>query len=123
MFFLTTLDRTPEFVTAMYHVAEATGYPNTDIGIYLQPQMQGRVCHCEFNLGCDPGNPRESEKVRHLFVDASEALMRMGGFFSRPYGPWSEMAYGRDAQSVIALRKVKDIFDPNNVMNPGKLCF
>lgn len=123
IFFLTTLDRAPEFVTAMYHVAEATGYPNTDIGIYLQPQMQGRACHCEFNLSCDPGNPREVERGRHLFIDASQALMRMGGFFSRPYGPWAEIAYSRDAQSVIALRKVKDIFDPNNVMNPGKLCF
>ncbi|KPK22267.1 MAG: hypothetical protein AMJ76_00225 [Dehalococcoidia bacterium SM23_28_1] len=123
IFFLSTLDRAPEFVTAMYRMAEAAGYPSTDIGIYLQPQMQGRACHCEFNLSCDPANPTEVEKVRDLFVDASEALMRMGGFFSRPYGPWAEMAYSRDAQSVIALRKVKDIFDPNNVMNPGKLCF
>jgi FAD/FMN-containing dehydrogenase len=123
IFFLTTLDKAPEFVAAMYHVAEAAGYPKTDIGVYLQPQMQGRACHCEFNLSCAPGNPREVEKVRNLFIESSEALMRMGGFFSRPYGPWAEMAYSRDAQSVIALRKVKNIFDPNNVMNPGKLCF
>jgi FAD/FMN-containing dehydrogenase len=123
IFFLTTLDRAPEFVTAMYRIAEAAGYPTTDIGVYLQPQMQGRACHCEFNLSCDPGSPTEVQKVRNLLIDASEALIRMGGFFSRPYGPWAEMAYGRDAQSVIALRKVKGIFDPNNVMNPGKLCF
>jgi FAD/FMN-containing dehydrogenase len=123
IFFLTTLDRAPEFVTAMSRIAEAAGYPTTDIGVYLQPQMQGRACHCEFNLSCDPSNPTEVQKVRNLLIDASEALIRMGGFFSRPYGPWAEMAYGRDAQSVIALRKVKGIFDPNNVMNPGKLCF
>ena len=123
IFFLTTLDRTPEFVMAIYRIAAAAGYPTTDIGIYLQPQIQGRACHCEFNLSCDPGNPREVEKVRHLFIDASQTLMRMGGFFSRPYGPWAEMAYSRDAQSVIAMRKVKGIFDPNNVMNPSKLCF
>ena len=123
IFFLTTLDRTPEFIATMARMAEAAGYPSTDIGIYLQPQMQGRACHCEFNLSCDPGNPTEREKVRRLFVEASEALMRMGGFFSRPYGPWAEMAYNRDAQSVLALRKVKGIFDPGNVMNPGKLCF
>jgi FAD/FMN-containing dehydrogenase len=123
IFFLTTLDKTPEFVGAMYQMAEATGYPTTDIGIYLQPQMQGRACHCEFNLACDPDNPKEVDRVRALFTSASENLMKLGAFFSRPYGSWADMAYRRDAESAIASRKVKGIFDPNNVMNPGKLCF
>lgn len=29
----------------------------------------------------------------------------------------------RDAATVTALKKIKAIFDPNNIMNPGKLCF
>jgi FAD/FMN-containing dehydrogenase len=33
------------------------------------------------------------------------------------------MVYNADAQATLALRKVKDIFDPSHVMNPGKLCF
>jgi FAD/FMN-containing dehydrogenase len=33
------------------------------------------------------------------------------------------MAYNRDAQTTTVLKKIKDIFDPNHVMNPGKLCF
>lgn len=123
IFFLTTLEKTPEFITVMYRMADAAGHPGTDIGIYLQPQIQGRACHCEFNLSCDPGSPKEVEKVRKLFFDASKELMGVGGFFSRPYGPWAEMVYSRDGQSAMALRKVKGIFDPNNVMNPGKLCF
>ncbi len=123
IFFLTTLDRTPEFIGAMYQMAEATGYPSTDIGIYLQPQMQGRACHCEFNLACDPNNPKEVDRVRTLFTSSSENLIKLGAFYSRPYGPWADMAYRRDAESAIASRKVKGIFDPNNVMNPGKLCF
>ncbi len=123
IFFLTTLDRAPEFISRVYQMAAAAGYPGTDIGIYLQPQIQGRACHCEFNLSCDPSNAKEVEKVRQLFLDASRELISMGGFFSRPYGPWAEMAYNRDGQSAMALKKVKEIFDPNNVMNPGKLCF
>jgi FAD/FMN-containing dehydrogenase len=123
IFFLTTLGKTPEFIASMDQMAAEAGHPGTDIGVYLQPQIQGRACHCEFNLSYDSANPKELEKVRKLFFDSSKALMGMGGFFSRPYGPWAEMAYGRDGQSAMALRKVKGIFDPNNVMNPGKLCF
>ncbi|MGB2853174.1 MAG: FAD-binding oxidoreductase [Dehalococcoidia bacterium] len=123
IFFLTTLDRTPEFIGAMYQMAEAKGFHTADMGIYLQPQMQGRACHCEFNLSCDPNNPKEVDRVRALFTSSSENLMKLGAFFSRPYGPWADMAYRRDAESAIASRKVKGIFDPNNVMNPGKLCF
>jgi FAD/FMN-containing dehydrogenase len=33
------------------------------------------------------------------------------------------MVYERAASYVMALRRVKKIFDPNNVMNPGNLCF
>jgi hypothetical protein len=123
IFFLTTLGKTPEFVACMDGMVAEAGHPGTDIGVYLQPQIQGRACHCEFNLSYDPANSKEFEQVRKLFSDASKALMGRGGFFSRPYGPWAEMAYSRDGQSVMALKKVKGIFDPNNVMNPGKLCF
>ena len=38
-------------------------------------------------------------------------------------GIWADMAYNRDAQTTILLKKVKGLFDPNNVLNPGKLCF
>ena len=62
-------------------------------------------------------------RVQGLLSAASEALMNHGAFFSRPYGIWADMAFNRDAQTTIVLKKIKGIFDPNNVMNPGKLCF
>jgi FAD/FMN-containing dehydrogenase len=33
------------------------------------------------------------------------------------------MVYNADAGTRMATQKVKEIFDPNHVMNPGKLCF
>ena len=123
IFFLTTLNRTPEFIRTMYSVAEAQGYSTSDIAIYIQPVQQGASCHCEFSLSYDPSNQIEVNKMQGLFIEASEQLLKQGGFFSRPYGIWAEMVFNRDAQSKILLKKVKRIFDPNNVMNAGKLCF
>jgi FAD/FMN-containing dehydrogenase len=123
IFFLTTLNRTPEFVRTMYSVAEDYGYPISEIGVYIQPVHQGANCHCEFSLPFDPGDPGEAIKFRDLFTRASEELSKQGAFFSRPYGIWANMAYNRDAQMTAVLKKIKGIFDPNNIMNPGKLCF
>lgn len=122
IFFLTTLNRTPEFVRTMYSVAEAQGYSTSDIGIYIQPVQQGVSCHCEFSLPYDPSQQIEVTKIQGLLTEASEQLLKHGAFFSRPYGIWADMAYNRDAQTALVLKKVKRIFDPNNVMNPGKLC-
>lgn len=123
IFFLTTLDRVPKFVDVMYDLAEQRGYPSSDIGMYVQPMVQGTSCHCEFNLFYDPNNAREVARVRELYTQAGEALMNAGAFFSRPYGALADMAYRRDGETTAALRKVKQIFDPNNIMNSGKLCF
>jgi FAD/FMN-containing dehydrogenase len=107
----------------MQKVAADQGYPLEDIGGYIQPMVQGRGCHCEFNLFYDQSNPSEKEEVKRLFVKASQTLMSSGAFFSRPYGAWADMVYSDNAVEVAALKKLKGIFDPDNILNPGKLCF
>jgi FAD/FMN-containing dehydrogenase len=123
IFFLTTLDRSPEYINVMHEKACETGFPIADIGMYIQPIQQGRSCHMEFNLTFNPGNKSEVARVQRTFEQASKALMLKGAFFSRPYGTWAELIHNQCVENVIALRKVKQIFDPNNVMNPGKLFF
>ena len=123
IFFITTLDRTHEFVSIMYSLAESLGYSVANIRVYIQPVHQGTSCHCEFSLPFDPHDETESSKVRGLYIKASEELLKRGAYFSRPYGIWSNMAYDRDAQTTIVLKKLKKIFDPKGIMNPGKLCF
>jgi FAD/FMN-containing dehydrogenase len=123
IFFLTTLDRTPEFTKEMCRLAEASGYPTTDIGVYIQPRHQGVNCHCEFNLPYAPDDAEEVSRIQALHAEASEALLKQGAFFTRPYGIWANMAFRQDAQSTTLLKQIKGIFDPNGVMNPGKLCF
>ena len=123
IFFLTIYDKLPELIGVMYDAAHEAGYPASDMGVYLQPIVQGTNCHCEFNLFYDPENTRESGRVRELSTSVIKNLMANGAFFSRPYGESTRMIINRDAATVAALNKVKSIVDPNNVMNPGKLCF
>lgn len=123
VFFLTTLGRTPEFIGKFCDLAAAYRYPLRDIGIYLQPTLQGTNCHCEFSLVCDPHNHREVDKIKNIDTEGSKVLASNGGFFSRPYGSWKNVAFSNAAETVIALRKMKGIFDPKGIMNPGKVCF
>jgi len=123
IFFLTTLNRVPEFVMTMYSLAEAFKYSPSDVGVYIQPTHLGTSCHVEFSLPFDPGDESEVAKVQGLFTTASEELSKQGAFYSRPYGIWADMAYSRNAEHTSLSRELKGLFDPNTVLNPGKLCF
>jgi FAD/FMN-containing dehydrogenase len=123
IFFLTTLDKTPWFIDAMPDLARRQEYPVEDMGIYIQPMIQGTSCHCEFNIYFDPSQPAELEATKLLVISGSEELAKMGGFFSRPYGAWKDVAYRRAADTLSMQQKIKQIFDPKKILNPGKLCF
>lgn len=123
IFFLTTLDRAPQFVRVIEAEAGRHGLPRDHVGVYLQPIQQGRACHVEFTLMVDLSDPVQAGTVEKMWGAASRALSEAGAFFSRPYGPWSDLAYAKCPDTVAALKKVKGILDPKGVMNPGKLCF
>jgi FAD/FMN-containing dehydrogenase len=123
IFFLTINDKICDQIAAMEDLADKAGYPTYLMGTYIQPVVQGTSCHCEFTLFYDPSNPKELDRVKALSVSATKTLMTKGAFFSRPYGESAGMVLNRDAASFAVLNKFKKIFDPNNIMNPGKLCF
>ena len=78
-----------------------------------------------WNFVCPSTRATRAEVVRMqgLFTKASEELLKQGAFFSRPYGIWADMAYSKNTEHTSLSRKLKALFDPNNVLNPGKLCF
>lgn len=117
IFFLSQSDKAEAFVDsfAALHAKACTSLP---FGVYIQPRVQSSSCHIEFTTFWDG-----SEANRTAFHrDASHALADVGAYFSRPYGIWKDIAYARDAQIVPHLRRVKAMFDPNSVLNPGKFC-
>jgi hypothetical protein len=123
IFFLTTLDKTPDFTSAMLDLARQQDFPLEDIGVYIQPIVQGTSCHCEFDLYYNPSDNTEVEATGQLISLVGEKISSMGGFFSRPYAVWRDTAYRNAGGTIDMQRKIKEIFDPNKILNPGKLCF
>ncbi|MBD3229665.1 MAG: FAD-binding protein [Candidatus Lokiarchaeota archaeon] len=117
IFYITTLDKTTE------HYELVKGLTDLTLGVYIQPIMQGCAVHCEFDLFYNPEKV-SNQKVKEDFMKISTELMDNGAFFNRPYGLWADEMYARvSSETIDALQKVKKIFDPNNVMNRGALCF
>jgi FAD/FMN-containing dehydrogenase len=123
IFFICNFQKVGELIDAMYAIANQAGYTTLNMGVYVQPIVQGVNYHVEFNLFYQPANRVEADKVKKLSVNAVRKLMDKGAFFSRPYGESTSIIMNRDAATVAALKKVKSILDPDNIMNPGKLCF
>ncbi len=121
LFFTTTLDRAPGFVGTMSELATKSGFAAKDIAVYLQPQNMGTSYHCEFIVPYDADCPDSTARARALFGTASETFSSMGAFYLRPHGSWARLQLNKDAQSAILLKRLKSIFDPNNIMNTGKL--
>ena len=123
IFFLTINDKLADTIDMMSKLAEKAGFPASDIGTYIQPIVQGTGVHCEFNLFYDPKNASEAKRVKALSTAADKSLMAHGAFFSRPYGINTGLVVNKDAATVGVMNKLKNMFDPNHVMNPGKVGF
>ena len=123
LFFHTTLDKVSEFVEALCDLASRCGRTRDELGFYLQPLERGRACHFECNFYYDPNNLGEVGLTRMMYKGSAELLLEMGAFFTRPYGILADLVYERAAGYTSALKKLKGLLDPNNIMAPGKLCF
>ncbi len=122
IFFLSTLDKLQGQLKKAAEVADKHGYAFSDCPIYLQPLHQGVAVHCSIALPITE-DQADSAEYKALYDDMSRELAGVGAFYSRPYGIWSEIMYEGNAQHTQLTKQMKDIFDPEYVMNPGKLCF
>ena len=124
LFFITKPVWAFKFISKVEEIAARHGYPISDIGGYLQPIEHNRACHLEFNFFYDPASHSEVERIKSLYGEAAKTLLSEGALFTRPYGEeLTRLVYERAADYTMTLKRVKKIFDPNNIMNPGNLCF
>ncbi|QZO07359.1 hypothetical protein K4831_25900 (plasmid) [Agrobacterium vitis] len=77
----------------------------------------------ELVLPFDPASIEQASAADALADELAKACSAAGGFFSRPYGAWADMAFARNPTVKPLLRETKSIFDPDRILNPGRLCF
>jgi FAD/FMN-containing dehydrogenase len=123
IFFHTVMGKASSFTQSIGKVAAKHGYPESDLGYYVQPVIYGGACHFECNLFYNPENADEVGRIKDIYTEAAKATLDMGAFYSRPYGPVADMVYQKATDYTAQLKKVKKLMDPNNIMSPGRLCF
>lgn len=122
IFFLSTMDRIPGQLKTAAEVADTYSYPFSDCPIYIQPLHQGVAVHCQIVLPIS-ADQVDSVELKELYNTMSRSLESAGAFYSRPYGIWADIVYEKNTQHTNLTMKMKNIFDPGHIMNPGKLCF
>lgn len=111
------------FVSLVEEVATQHGYPMSDVGVYIQPIEHNRACRVELSFFYDPKNEIEKATIGALYREAATLLLNEGAVFTRPYGDLAPIVYERAATYASHLKRLKKVFDPNHIMNPGNLCF
>jgi len=77
LFFITTMDRVPQFIAAMQQAAVAHDYPANEMGVYLQPIENGRAAHLEFNLFYNPADARECARLKNSMLQPVNRCMHL----------------------------------------------
>jgi FAD/FMN-containing dehydrogenase len=120
IFFLTTLDRAPNFRKIFFDLARAHSLDSESIGCYIQPVVQNHACHMEFMVPFADCGENELNGLRAFERETVRALADASAFFSRPYGRSQEIVFEQNPYNYEMLKKMKDIFDPNRILNRGK---
>ncbi len=120
LLYSTTLDKTAQQVTILRDIAADYGYPPNELSIYIQPVIQGCQCQGEVVYFYDPNDESEVQMVRALYSATTKELSHRGGYYTRPYGPLGDITFN-DAGIASVLKKIKEILDPNDILNTGKI--
>ncbi len=77
------------------------------------------------NLLVDPGDAEQMRRADTCLSEVFDLVLRLNGTLSGEHGVGSEkrafVAREIDAPTMALMQDIKRVFDPNNILNPGKL--
>lgn len=112
------LEHLPQYIDQVVKICEKYGthpamYAHASVGlIHVRPILDLR-------------RPEDVDKMKNIANEAFELVVKYGGSWSGEHGdgmvrsPFNERFFG--AKLYNAFKEVKKLFDPDNLMNPGKI--
>jgi len=108
----------PEALTRIYEIGDRYGFKVPCFG----HAGDGNI---HVNVMVDGSNPQELEDGHKAIEEIFELVVDMGGTLSGEHGigtskaPFMSIAFNDEELSLF--RDIKQAFDPNNILNPGKM--
>lgn len=121
--FHTTFENLPKIVGEAEEFLLKMALDEIAYGLYIQPLEYGRAYYTQFHFFYDPRDQGQKQKIIQLDQACNQKLLFSGVLFNTPYGAQSSLIYDHATIYATTLKKVKKIFDPAEIMNPGRLCF
>jgi FAD/FMN-containing dehydrogenase len=121
VYFQTTMDRAGALIDRFDALARDDGIGADRVSRYLQPQIGGRCCHVELIVAADARDAGDIATVQRFCAQAAVPMIEAGAFFSRPHGAWAEPAMVAAHSSRWIFDEMKNIFDPDRILAPGRL--
>lgn len=128
VYYNTTLDRIQEHLNIFDELIRENDFPMERANVYIQPVIQARSVFIKFTLLADTPKSNSHEysltKVKTICRNLAEKMSSLGAFFSYSYDLIDDIAFSEQNQEYSeALKKLKNIFDPDNILNKGVMIF
>jgi glycolate oxidase len=112
------ISRVPELLTGISAIVSRHDLPFVVFGHAGDGNLHPKIMY-------DQANPREVDHVRQAVDEVFKLTCDLGGTITGEHGvglaksPF--MAWEHDPVALNKMRSLKKLFDPNNILNPGKM--
>ncbi|MBW2309870.1 MAG: FAD-binding oxidoreductase [Deltaproteobacteria bacterium] len=118
------LPRLPEAMTELNHITEGRGDLIGQTEAYLYGHVASDSLHCQFTFPPDWTREKMKQVVQEIWYLEKELNIKydgIGGDWGQlPYRvPFFREKYGETSYELI--KKMKQVFDPNNILNRGNI--
>jgi len=113
-------NKIPEFISAVRKICDKYGLTACIMG----HAGDGNI-HPNFSL--DLRNKQEAENFEKAAKELFETAISLGGSLSGEHGIGMQkaeyMEAALDTSAILYMKKIKGLFDPKNILNPGKIFY
>ena len=119
--FNTVFSRIPRYDKIIRDVASGKSFERP-LGVFILPIEQGRTCYVDYDLYFDPSDKKEVGVMREMLKEIYPKLIDAGASFQRSDYPLINEKLREKAPGYYAfMDKFKEMLDPSNIFNPGRL--